>query len=77
MTDQAELPGELLYEYAPKITGVVEYGTSVRGLTSGEEPPPAEGALRVLTAPALGAALKPAAAGGAQPPAAALVQASW
>jgi len=44
VTDKTELPGELLYEYTPKITRVVEYGASIQGLTSGEAPPPAEGA---------------------------------
>ncbi len=41
---QTELPGELLYEYTAKITQVVEYGVSMQTLTSGEGPPPAEGA---------------------------------
>lgn len=44
MSDQTDLPGELLYEYTATITQVVEYGVSMRTLTSGEGPPPAEGA---------------------------------
>ena len=44
MADQAQLPGELLYEYTPKITQVVEYGVSMDALMSGQAPPPAEGA---------------------------------
>jgi hypothetical protein len=30
VSDQPELPGELLYEYTPNITGVVEYGVHCR-----------------------------------------------
>ena len=44
MSDQAQLPTELLYEYAPNITQVVEYGVSMEALMSGQAPPPAEGA---------------------------------
>ena len=44
MSDQTQLPGELLYEYTPKITQVVEYGVSMEALMSGQAPPPAEGA---------------------------------
>jgi hypothetical protein len=44
MSDQTELPGELLYEYTLKITQVVEYGVSMDALMSGQAPPPAEGA---------------------------------
>lgn len=43
MADQ-QLPGELLYEYTPKITQVVEYGVSMDALFSGQAPPPPEGA---------------------------------
>ena len=42
--DQTQLPGELLYEYTPKITQVVEYGASADALISGQTPPPVEGA---------------------------------
>ena len=42
--DRAQLPGELLYEYTPMITGVVEYGVSMDALASGQVPPPPEGA---------------------------------
>ncbi len=44
ISDQTQLPGELLYEYTPKITQVVEYGASADALISGQTPPPAEGA---------------------------------
>ncbi len=44
MSDQPQLPGELLYEYTPKITQVVEYGASMGPLASRQAPPPAEGA---------------------------------
>ena len=43
-SDQTQLPGELLYEYTPKITQVVEYGASADALISGQTPPPVEGA---------------------------------
>lgn len=44
MSEQAQLPGELLYEYTAKITQVVEYGVSLDAVMSGQAPPPAEGA---------------------------------
>ena len=44
MSDQTQLPGELLYEYTLKITQVVEYGVSMEALMSGQAPPPPEGA---------------------------------
>ncbi len=44
ISDQTQLPTELLYEYTPKITQVVEYGVSMEAVTSGQAPPPAEGA---------------------------------
>lgn len=44
MSEQAQLTGELLYEYTPMITQVVEYGVSMDALMSGQVPPPAEGA---------------------------------
>jgi hypothetical protein len=43
-SDQTQLQGELLYEYTPKFTQVVEYGVSADALISGQTPPPAEGA---------------------------------
>jgi Protein of unknown function (DUF3237) len=43
MSDQTQLPGELLYEYTLKITRVVEYGVSMEALLSGQAPPPGEG----------------------------------
>jgi hypothetical protein len=44
VSDQAQLPGELLYEYTSKFTQVVEYGVSMEALLSGQTPPPPEGA---------------------------------
>jgi Protein of unknown function (DUF3237) len=44
VSDQNQLPAELLYEYTLKITQVVEYGVSLEALMSGQAPPPAEGA---------------------------------
>jgi Protein of unknown function (DUF3237) len=44
LSDQNQLPAELLYEYTLKITQVVEYGASLETLMSGQAPPPAEGA---------------------------------
>ena len=44
VSDKTQLPAELLYEYAPNITEVVEYGVSAEGVFSGQTPPPAEGA---------------------------------
>ena len=44
MSDKTPLQGELLYEFTTTITQVVEYGVSMQTLTSGEGPPPAEGA---------------------------------
>ena len=40
---ESRMPGELLYEYRPRITHVVEYGASADAVLSGH-PPPAEGA---------------------------------
>jgi hypothetical protein len=37
-------PGELLYEYTPKFTQVVEYGLPASEIFSGQAAPPAEGA---------------------------------
>ena len=36
--------GELLYEYTPMVTQVVEYGASFEAIASRQSPPPAEGA---------------------------------
>ena len=44
MSEQTGIPGELIYEYAPQFTQVVEYGVSAEGVFSGQTPPPAEGA---------------------------------
>lgn len=37
------MPGELIYEYAPRVTQTVEYGVSAAAMFAGEAPPP-EGA---------------------------------
>lgn len=44
MSEQAIIPGELIYEYAPRFTQVVEYGVSAEAVFSGQTPPPPEGA---------------------------------
>jgi hypothetical protein len=44
VSEQAAIPGELIYEYTPLFTQVVEYGVSAEGVFSGQTPPPAEGA---------------------------------
>ena len=36
--------GELVYEYTPMVTQVVEYGASFEVIASRQSPPPAEGA---------------------------------
>jgi hypothetical protein len=36
--------GELLFEYTPMVTQVVEYGASFEAIASRPSPPPAEGA---------------------------------
>ena len=40
---ESRMPGELIYEYRPQITQVVEYGASADAILSGQAPP-AEGA---------------------------------
>lgn len=42
--DEARMPGELIYEYTPLVTHVVEYGASADAVFSGQTPPPPEGA---------------------------------
>jgi len=44
VSEEPVIPGELIYEYTPVFTQVVEYGVSVEGVLSGQTPPPAEGA---------------------------------
>jgi len=44
MSEGTGAPGELIYEYTPRFTEVVEYGISAEGVFSGQTPPPAEGA---------------------------------
>ena len=45
MSDHAHASmGELLYEYTPMVTQVVEYGASFEAIASRKVPPPAEGA---------------------------------
>jgi len=43
LSDQPQLPGELLYAYTLKITQVVDYGVSMEALLSRQAPPPGEG----------------------------------
>jgi hypothetical protein len=40
---QSPMPGELVYEYRPRVTEIVEYGTSADAMFAGGAPPP-EGA---------------------------------
>jgi hypothetical protein len=44
VSEQAGIPGELIYEYVQQFTQVVEYGASAEAVFSGQTPPPAEGA---------------------------------
>ena len=44
MSGQTGISGELIYEYTPMITQVVEYGASADAVLSGQTAPPAEGA---------------------------------
>jgi Protein of unknown function (DUF3237) len=44
MSEQAGLPGELVYQYALRVTQVVEFGASADAVFSGRTPPPPEGA---------------------------------
>lgn len=40
---QSPTPGQLVYEYTPQVTAIVEYGTSAEAMFAGGTPPP-EGA---------------------------------
>jgi hypothetical protein len=44
VSEERVIPGELIYEYTPVSTQVVDYGVSAEGVLSGQTPPPAEGA---------------------------------
>lgn len=44
MSEQAGMPGELIYDHIVQIKQVTEYGVSLNPLLSGAAPPPAEGA---------------------------------
>ncbi|MGI8824177.1 MAG: DUF3237 family protein [Chloroflexota bacterium] len=44
MSEQAGMPGELIYEYTVQFTQVTEYGVALDTLLSGAAAPPAEGA---------------------------------
>jgi hypothetical protein len=47
MSDQTHASvGELLYEYTPMVTQVVEYGASFEAIASRQVPPPVEGGAR-------------------------------
>ena len=38
------MPGELMYEYTPQVTQIVEYGASAEAVLMRTAPPPKEGA---------------------------------
>jgi hypothetical protein len=38
------MPGELIYEYTPHVTGIIEYGASADAVLMRTSPPPKEGA---------------------------------
>ena len=38
------MPGELIYEYTPRVTQIIEYGTSAEAILMRTTPPPSEGA---------------------------------
>jgi hypothetical protein len=40
MSEHAGLSGELIYQYVPHVTQVVEYGASADAVFSGGTPPP-------------------------------------
>jgi len=42
--DERPMPGELVYEYTPRVTRIVEYGTSADAVLMRTSPPPKEGA---------------------------------
>jgi hypothetical protein len=44
MSEQAGMPGELIYEHTVQIKQVTEYGVAFDRLLSGAAAPPAEGA---------------------------------
>jgi hypothetical protein len=57
---ELHMPGELIYEYSPQVTRVVDYGASADALLSGQVTPPPEGA-RIdfyLDGPVIGPKLK-------------------
>jgi uncharacterized protein DUF3237 len=41
---EAPMPGELIYEYTPQVTQIVEYGASAEAVLMRTTPPPKEGA---------------------------------
>lgn len=41
---EAAMPGELIYEYTPQVTRIVEYGVSAEAVLMRRSPPPKEGA---------------------------------
>jgi len=52
------MPGELIYEYTPRITRIVDYGASAEAVLMRTSPPPKEGARLdlYLEGPVIGAA---------------------
>jgi hypothetical protein len=56
---EAPMPGELIYEYTPRVVGIVEYGASSEALFAGHTPPPEGGRLDLyLEGPVIGGKLK-------------------
>ena len=56
---QAPMPGELIYEYTPRVVTTVEYGASSEALFAGHAPPPEGGRLDLyLEGPVIGGKLK-------------------
>jgi hypothetical protein len=44
MGSELPMPGELVYEYTPRVTRIVEYGAPAEGVLMRTSPPPEEGA---------------------------------
>lgn len=56
---EAPMPGELIYEYTPRVVETVEYGASSEGLFAGHPPPPEGGRLDLyLEGPVIDGKLK-------------------
>jgi hypothetical protein len=56
---EAPIPGELIYEYTPRVVETVEYGASAEALFAGRTPPPEGGRLDLyLEGPVIAGKLK-------------------